>query len=52
MDHIIREKKSQPQSRRYFTKETDINDKRKFIISPTNITIEEFEKWSLIFRGF
>ena len=38
--------------KKYFTKEIDINDKRKFIISPTNITIEEFEKWSLIFRGF
>ena len=38
--------------KKYFTKETDINDKRKFIISPTNITIEEFEKWSLIFKGF
>ena len=38
--------------KKYFTKETDINDKRKFIISPTNITIVEFEKWSLIFRGF
>jgi len=38
--------------KKYFSKEIDINDKRKFIISPTNITIEEFEKWSLIFRGF
>jgi hypothetical protein len=38
--------------KKYFTKEIDINDKRKFIISPTNITIEEFEKWSLIFKGF
>jgi len=38
--------------KKYFNKEVDINDKRKFIISPTNITIEEFEKWSLIFKGF
>ena len=38
--------------KKYLTKEIDINDKRKFIISPTNITIEEFEKWSLIFKGF
>ena len=38
--------------KKYFSKEIDINDKRKFIISPTNITIEEFEKWSLIFKGF
>ena len=38
--------------KKYFTKETDINDKRKFIISPTKKTLEEFEKWSLIFKGF
>ena len=38
--------------KKYFSKEIDINDKRNFIISPTKVTIEEFEKWSLIFRGF
>ena len=38
--------------KKYFTKEIDVNDKRKFIISPTKITLEEFEKWSLIFKGF
>src|SRR6056300_748561 len=32
--------------KKYFNKEVDINDKRKFIISPTKKTLEEFEKWS------
>jgi hypothetical protein len=38
--------------KKYFSKEKDVNDKRKLIIYPTKITIEEFEKWCLIFKGF
>ncbi len=36
----------------FIDKNTDINDKRRFILKPSDQTINEFEKWALGFKGF
>ena len=37
---------------KYFTKIVDHNDKRKYNLFPTLVTIKEFEEWAKIFKGF
>ena len=39
-------------AKKYFTKELDKEDKRKFNLIPSQKTIEEFKEWSKIFKGF
>jgi hypothetical protein len=39
-------------AKKYFIKELDKNDKRKFNLIPSQQTIEEFEEWAKIFKGF
>lgn len=38
--------------KKYLIKEIDKNDKRKFNLFPTSQTINEFEEWAKIFKGF
>jgi hypothetical protein len=38
--------------KKFLFKEKDKIDTRKIIISPTKKTIEEFKKWSLVFKVF
>ena len=38
-------------AKKYFIKELDNKDKRKFNIIPSEQTIKEFEKWALIYKG-
>jgi len=38
-------------TKKYFIKELDKNDKRKFNLIPSQQTIEEFEEWAKIFKG-
>ena len=38
-------------AKKYFIKELDKNDKRKFNLIPSQQTIEEFEEWAKIFKG-
>ena len=38
-------------AKKYFIKELDKKDKRKFNLTPTQQTIKEFEEWSKIFKG-
>ena len=38
--------------KKYLVKEIDKNDKRKFNLFPTSQTINEFEEWAKIFKGF
>ena len=37
--------------KKYFIKELDKEDKRKFNLFPSEQTIQEFEEWAKIFRG-
>ena len=37
--------------KKYFIKELDKKDKRKFNLIPSQQTIEEFEEWAKIFEG-
>ena len=37
--------------KKYFIKELDKKDKRKFNLIPSKQTIEEFEEWAKIFKG-
>ena len=39
-------------AKKYFIKELDKEDKRKFNLIPSQQTIEEFEEWAKIFKGF
>ena len=39
-------------SKKYFEKIVDKNDKRKYNLYPTSQTINEFEEWSKVFKGF
>jgi len=38
-------------AKKYFIKELDKNDKRKFNLIPSQQTIKEFEEWALLFKG-
>ena len=38
-------------AKKYFIKELDKNDKRKFNLFPSQQTIKEFEEWAKIFKG-
>jgi len=38
-------------AKKYFIKELDKRDKRKFNLIPSEQTIKEFEEWSKIFKG-
>ena len=38
--------------KKYLLKIKNEKDKRKFDLKPTNNTIDEFQKWSVGFRGF
>ena len=38
-------------AKKYFIKELDKNDKRKFNLTPSQQTIKEFEEWAKIFKG-
>ena len=38
-------------AKKYFIKELDKKDKRKFNLIPCQQTIKEFEEWSKIFKG-
>ena len=38
-------------AKKYFIKELDKKDKRKFNIIPSQQTIKEFEEWAKIFKG-
>jgi hypothetical protein len=38
-------------AKKYFIKELDKNDKRKFNLIPSEKTIKEFEEWAKIFKG-
>jgi len=38
--------------KKYFIKELDKKDKRKFNLIPSQQTIKEFEEWAKIFKGF
>ena len=38
-------------AKKYFIKELDKNDKRKFNLIPSQQTIKEFEEWAKIFKG-
>ena len=39
-------------SKKYFKKNVDENDKRKYNLFPTSQTIKEFEEWAKVFKGF
>ena len=39
-------------SKKYFEKILDENDKRKYNLFPTSLTIKEFEEWAKVFKGF
>ena len=39
-------------SKKYFEKIVDEKDKRKYNLFPTSQTIQEFEKWAKVFKGF
>jgi len=39
-------------NKKYFIKELDKKDKRKFNLIPSQQTIKEFEEWAKIFKGF
>ena len=39
-------------SKKYFEKIVDNNDKRKYNLFPTSLTIKEFEEWAKVFKGF
>ena len=39
-------------AKKYFIKELDKEDKRKFNLIPSEQTIKEFEEWAKIFKGF
>ena len=39
-------------AKKYFIKELDKKDKRKFNLIPSQLTIKEFEEWAIIFKGF
>ena len=39
-------------AKKYFIKELDKKDKRKFNLIPSRQTIQEFEEWAMIFKGF
>ena len=39
-------------SKKYFEKIVDKNDRRKNNLLPTSQTINEFEKWAKVFKGF
>ena len=39
-------------SKKYFKKIVDEKDKRKYNLFPTSQTIQEFEKWAKVFKGF
>ena len=38
-------------AKKYFIKELDKKDKRKFNLIPSQQTIKEFEEWAIIFKG-
>ena len=38
-------------TKKYFIKQLDKKDKRKFNLIPSEQTIEEFEEWAKIFKG-
>ena len=38
-------------AKKYFIKELNKQDKRKFIIRPSHQTINEFEEWAKVFKG-
>jgi len=38
-------------TKKYFIKELDNKDKRKFNLIPSQQTIKEFEEWAIIFKG-
>ena len=38
-------------AKKYFIKELDKEDKRKFNLIPSQQTIKEFEEWAIIFKG-
>jgi len=38
-------------AKKYFIKELNKNDKRKFNLIPSQQTIKEFEEWAKIFKG-
>ena len=61
MDYIPRKIASRPTVykfinqtlfKKYLVKIQDVNDRRKFDIQPSQITIKEFEKWASGFKGF
>jgi predicted DNA binding protein len=39
-------------SKKYFEKIVDKNDKRKYNLLPTSQTLNEFEQWAKVFKGF
>ena len=39
-------------SKKYFEKILDKNDKRKYNLFPTSLTIKKFEEWAKVFKGF
>ena len=39
-------------AKNFFEKTVDENDKRKYNLFPTSVTIKEFEEWSKVFKGF
>ena len=39
-------------SNKYFEKIVDKNDKRKYNLLPTSQTLNEFEQWAKVFKGF
>lgn len=39
-------------SKKYFRKIVDGDDKRKYNLFPSSQTINEFEEWSKVFKGF
>jgi len=39
-------------SKKYFEKIVDKDDRRKYNLFPTSITIKEFEEWAKVFKGF
>ena len=39
-------------TKKYFIKELDKQDKRKFNLIPSQQIIKEFEEWAIIFKGF
>ena len=39
-------------TKKYVSKTLNVNDKRKYNLSPSSRTVKEFESWALTFRGF